>query len=713
MRILLVCSLLALLVASALAAPGSYCSKAELGSYTALIKGEIKKGDFKNLNDNLAAIEALSLLKSPITETEKLCESANNALGGDLSSVVVALKIKSALKCTSSKIPDSAILKIEEALTKTAEPVSQLSALTAVSALSAKGIEKSKIDEAVTDLLDHLSSDGFKIHEDMENGSGYLTGLLLEALASLKSALSSDLKNSLASTVVDSVKPYLSSSAVQDDSTLAYPHHDASVNDYASTAVLLNGLIRFNKAFEKKLGFSDEKLNKLARFFLSKAPIASIQDVHNVVLGLFSLNSGTWRKPLIVSASQTTLKASAKGDDALVRFQVTDIFGTPSTSTPKLFIVALTSSESTTPLISNQELTANEKGEFEFNLLAIKPAPGSYKLSLSATPSKVSEGSQPYTTIKATTRFVKVISSIEVSDLSLSVKKSKDASSEDVKQHTFVFGKKGGSNLELSDTDHLELSFSVKSKTSNKPVTVQQAFILISHQQQQQQGSEVFFVAKYDNAKKSYTVTIPLARHIARFGSFSSSSGQFELKLLIGDSFIDNSISWDVCNLNVKLTDGAEERIAKAKLDGSSLVVSSSLSSKDAKVLATANIASYKPEIHHKFRPADKRADPLMAKAFTIIVLAPLALFIVGLLFTGLNFAACPSGLGIIFALAFHALIVVHGYIIALFFFENNLFQTLQLLCYSVPPTIFVGHQALKAIAQKRAQLLAEGSQAQ
>jgi len=691
-----VCALLALFAASSLAAPGSYCSKEDLESYKSIAKAEIAataKGDVGNL---LAAVEALALLKAPVTGTEKLCEKASNALDGDVASVAAALRLKAVLKCPSTKISESAMTIIDEGLGKTAEPLTQLYAVLSSASLQGKGVEKSKIDEAVKDLLEHLTNDGFKAHEDMDTGSGFMTGRLLLAISQLKSILSDELKNSVAATVIESVKPYLSSSAVQDDSTLSYPHYDVSVDDYISTAALLKGVIEFNKAFEKKLGFNDEKLNKMARFFLSKAHIANVHDVLGVLTGLNALNSGTWRKPLIVSASQTTLKASAKGDEALVRFQVTDVFGHPATKLPKLFLVSLTSSESTTALINNQELTSSETGHFEFNLLAIKPAPGNYKLSLSVTPAKVEEGTQPYAAVKTTTRFVKVISSIEISDLSLTVRKSKE--NDESTKHTYTLGKKGA-DLELKDSDHLEFSFSVKTKSSNKPVTVQQAFLLLSSATL---DSEVFFVAKYDTAKKLYTASVPLSRHVARFGA----GGAFSLKLLVGDSYIDNSISWDVCKANIKLTEGSDDRIAKAKLDGSFLKSASSPALKDASTLPI----SYKPQILHKFRPADKRADPLISRTFTLIVLAPLALFIIAVLFTGLNFGACPSGLGMIFSLAFHALIGVHVYIIALFFLQNNLFQTLGLLCYSVPPTIFVGHQALKAIAHKRAQLLTDAA---
>lgn len=616
------------------------------------------------------------------------------ALEGDLSSIVVGLKLRSAAKCSASKIPESAITKIEDALGKEDDPVSQLSALLAAGLLSSKGITKSKVDEAVNELLENLSNDGFKVDEDGE-GSGYYTGLLLEALSLVKPVLSKDVAAKVSVGGFDSVKSYLSSGAVQDDSTLSYPHVDASVNDYTSTAILLESIVKFNKAYSTRLTFSDDKVNKLSRFFLSRAHITTIEGVHSVLLGLHSLNAATapWRKPLIITASQTSLRASAKGDEAVVRFQVTDIFGKAASKVPKLFLVSLTSSESTGALINNQELPyIDASSSFEFNLLAIKPAPGSYKLVLSLTPVKPSEqGPQTYAAIKATTRFVKVISSIEISELALTVRKAKDAedSSASPKKHTYTYdGKSAPAKLEVQDSDVLEFNFHVKSKATNKAVTVQQAFVLLTPKEN---PDDVFFyVAKYDTTKKTYTVTASMSRQLTRGAAFS-------VKLLIGDSYVDNSITWEVANVNIKVSDAKKQEIATA-----------AKSDVDASL---TGVTSFKPQILHKFRPADRRANAYVSRLFTFIVLAPLALFILGVLFVGLNFGNCPSGLGFIFAVAFHVGIVIIGYILMLFFTENNLFETLRLLCYAVPPTFFVGQRALRAIAAKRAANLISAAQ--
>lgn len=77
MRLLLVAfALVALLAASSLAAPGSYFSKADSEALKTLINGEKKNGEFGSLTNNVAAVDALSLLGSPVTDSSKLCDSA-------------------------------------------------------------------------------------------------------------------------------------------------------------------------------------------------------------------------------------------------------------------------------------------------------------------------------------------------------------------------------------------------------------------------------------------------------------------------------------------------------------------------------------------------------------------------------------------------------------------------------------------------------------
>lgn len=616
------------------------------------------------------------------------------ALEGDLSSIVAGLKLKSLLKCSSVSIPSDAVKKVGEGLENSADPASQLAALLAAGLMEAKGLDKAKIDQAAQDLLNSVSSDGFKTNEEMENGSGYFTGLLLEALSLTKPFLVASTVEEVSGGAASSLKSYLASGAVQDDATLTYPHLDSTVNDYISTATLLHGILKLNAAFGTRLTFNDEKVNKLTRFFLARPQVASVDEVYAVMLGLHTLNAEktVWRKALVLTASTSSLKASAKGDDSVVRFQVTDAFGAAPSQLPKLFLASLSSTDAAStasPLITNQEIAFSESAKaFEFNLLAIKPAPGNYKLVLSVTPKKAAEGTkQQYAAIQSSPRFVKVISSIEISDLSVSAR-TEDAAPK-LYTYTYDASKPATAKLDVASTDVLEFSFHVKSKASNKAVTVQQAFVLIAPKDDPE--NVFYYIAKYEPSKKSYSVTASISKQIARVGGGKTT--QFTLKLLIGDSYVDNSIAWNVADVNVKIVESKDAKEKEVK----------DSKKKDSKSEGPSGVASYKPEIIHQYRPADRRAPVSMSSLFTILTLAPISVFVIGILFVGLNFGNCPSGLGVIFALAFHAGIVVIAYIIVLFFLRNNLFETLKLLCYAVPPTFFVGQRALRSIAAKRA----------
>lgn len=77
MKLLLACVLVTLLVAATSAAPGTFFTSQDGEDFKTLLKGELKSGEFGSVYDSLAAVEALALLNAPVTDTAKLCESAD------------------------------------------------------------------------------------------------------------------------------------------------------------------------------------------------------------------------------------------------------------------------------------------------------------------------------------------------------------------------------------------------------------------------------------------------------------------------------------------------------------------------------------------------------------------------------------------------------------------------------------------------------------
>jgi oligosaccharyltransferase complex subunit delta (ribophorin II) len=80
-------------------------------------------------------------------------------------------------------------------------------------------------------------------------------------------------------------------------------------------------------------------------------------------------------------------------------------------------------------------------------------------------------------------------------------------------------------------------------------------------------------------------------------------NGAYELSLVVGDSFIQNSFTWKVATLNLKFS---------------------------SRIAASESPFSVKPEITHIFRAPDVRATKSLSSLFTIASLAPLAILFIG-----------------------------------------------------------------------------------
>lgn len=108
------------------------------------------------------------------------------------------------------------------------------------------------------------------------------------------------------------------------------------------------------------------------------------------------------------------------------------------------------------------------------------------------------------------------------------------------------------------------------------------------------------------------------------------------------------------------------------------------------------------PEIQHQFREPEARPPQAISQAFTIAVLLPWIVLIIGIAKIGFNFALFPSGSGSIIAICFHASILVILGIVAQFWLKVDMFTTLQNLSIVSVPAIFFGHKTLREIAAKR-----------
>uniref|UniRef100_A0A7I4Z2T8 Dolichyl-diphosphooligosaccharide--protein glycosyltransferase subunit 2 n=1 Tax=Haemonchus contortus TaxID=6289 RepID=A0A7I4Z2T8_HAECO len=228
---------------------------------------------------------------------------------------------------------------------------------------------------------------------------------------------------------------------------------------------------------------------------------------------------------------------------------------------------------------------------------------------------------------------------------------------------------KYGKVLSADNTKRLYMSFSVKSKVSNRLVQPHQAFILFKHVN----GAEVFYTADVQTGGK-YIVDINLAK---AHKDFEGVSGKYTAYLVIGDATIKTPINWPFADFVLTLPSAPVEVVPKSQRINYDKL----------------------PEIKHIFRQPEKRPSTVVSDAFTLICLAPLLLLFVLWLRIGLNFGNMPLN---VWTLIFHGSLAALFALYFVFWLQLNMFETLKYLAVVGGLTYLAGNRVLRAIANKR-----------
>ncbi|CAI5954658.1 unnamed protein product, partial [Closterium sp. NIES-64] len=162
-------------------------------------------------------------------------------------------------------------------------------------------------------------------------------------------------------------------------------------------------------------------------------------------------------------------------------------------------------------------------------------------------------------------------------------------------------------------------------------------------------------------------------------------SGEYTLKLIVGDAVMDNAFDWQLGSVDLDLP-AAPETAPKLPARPESL----------------AERFSAKPEIAHIFRKPDSRPAFVVSYSFVALVLLPLVVLLVGLAVLGVNLKAFPSGgVPLLSALAFHGGIAALLLLYVAFWVQVNLFTTLKLILLLAVLTAIPGHQVLSYLADR------------
>jgi len=214
----------------------------------------------------------------------------------------------------------------------------------------------------------------------------------------------------------------------------------------------------------------------------------------------------------------------------------------------------------------------------------------------------------------------------------------------------------------------------LKNQVQARPIRVQQAFFKFTHLQTKHQ---VIAPTKTTTATRQTQLNFVIEEHAKQFDYLS---GEYDLELIVGDSFIQNAFIWKICKLVITLPAAPASHVSPR--------------------IQTRNTPL--PEIKHQFRLPEKRPAEVISLAFTALVLSPLLLLFFGLIRVGANINRFPSSfMGLIYALSFEASIISILLLFVLYWLYLNMFQTLGYLAILAIPTIIFGQRTLRLLSEE------------
>lgn len=220
--------------------------------------------------------------------------------------------------------------------------------------------------------------------------------------------------------------------------------------------------------------------------------------------------------------------------------------------------------------------------------------------------------------------------------------------------------------IECDGSQKVSIKFSVLDQSGD--ISVQQAAIYLVNEQT---NEEVIYLADQDRTSKEYSKDINLAYKGKDFGF---QSGDYLIKLVVGDSSLSKSINWPLGQINIQFS---QDPVVEASWLERYLI---------------------KPEIVHQFRQAEKRPPAVVLQTFTLLSLSPVLVLFYCWVKIGLNLGKFRFSLS---ALLFHGSLLLIFALYTLFFVRLNMFTTMKCLSGVLVTAFISGHYLLKGLATK------------
>ncbi|CAM9132124.1 unnamed protein product [Phaeothamnion confervicola] len=370
------------------------------------------------------------------------------------------------------------------------------------------------------------------------------------------------------------------------------------------------------------------------------------------------------------------LEPPAVGVDGLaagtVTLKVLDLFGGPVTVISPV-LAALKAANGDDALAAEAPLRADGSGS-GWAVGAADIAPGTYQAEFRLLLSGA-DGDKP--TVAHLPLTVTTTARVDGASVIVSPSSSSDAAG----ARTFAAPLSAGvAAADAASGEYVHVCFALT--TAHGSFNPHQSFVRFAHAET---GLDVYFVASTRGAGGGgqRCAAVNLAREM---GTFLQRSGAYKVSVLVGDPAIDPPVRADLGRI--------ELRFPPAPVPQWPLYTKPLLYESDTTLEAL-------PEKHHTFRRPESRPPAAVSGLFTLVVLAPLAVFAAALGWLGGNLRRLPSGAGFAYCMSYQACI---GAVLGLFIWywiSLTMIETLTMLTPLLLATGLLGRKALMGLAHE------------
>eukprot|EP00164_Ancoracysta_twista_P005619 GFYU01007704.1.p1 GENE.GFYU01007704.1~~GFYU01007704.1.p1 ORF type:complete len:685 (+),score=290.58 GFYU01007704.1:194-2056(+) len=531
-------------------------------------------------------------------------------------------------------------------------------AIARLSKVKAIKFDKADLVPVVEKIVALMEDDGtFKNDEDDEAGSPGSAGLAYHALAAIYNAVDGDMDDSDLEQFI-SVTETIPNLFLMGDSTEETLEFGSTWN----TGLVISGAVGLGKALQTEVDISGEQIGQVANSLLRARTSTDIEDIAVMMFGLRACVDNDVHTPLVVTLGSTT---KVEGTEVVhkpkVKIFVTDVFAAKAVDATVSVKATNTLTEDVAFEDESAVVDATDGSKFTLDMKNQKMAPGSYDLEITVTPS----GDEKFeeTTV---VRGYKVFTKITVNSLKVTVKETEteDSTQKNAKKYTAKYPAALSETVRADSNKRVLVTFSVAGADGDS-LRPHQVFLKLSHKKE---GRDFYFVCKFEDD------TFHAEIETNRLDLLDGLDGDYAATLIIGDAFIQNSIVYKLGTFNL---DVAGELIP-----------------------APVNTRVSKPVIHHTFRAPEKRPAKTVSSAFSMLVLSPVAVLLIGLLRVGANVngLASASPMRLLFLGCIGAMV----FVLFSFWLSWSIFTTLKTLVGLGVVTFLVGHQALRDHANSR-----------